>query len=57
MWASDVATLSQFALTSLERIELFFGVPGAMEGGEELSEAPESDSGLMEPCEVEESFR
>ncbi|XP_029699681.1 inositol polyphosphate 5-phosphatase K-like isoform X5 [Takifugu rubripes] len=28
-----------------------------MEGGEELSEAPESDSGLREPCKVEESFR
>lgn len=28
-----------------------------MEGGEELSEAPQSDSGLREPCKVEESFR
>lgn len=28
-----------------------------MEGGEELSEAQEPDSGLKEPCKVEESFR
>lgn len=28
-----------------------------MEGGEELSEAQESDSDLREPCKVEESFR
>lgn len=52
-----VALMSRSLQNSMEIIEMFFRVSGAMEGVEEYSEAQESDSGSGDPCKVEENFR